>query len=57
MVKFSDNIMAGIVWDDITLTLGTLGNKTATGTNSKIDAARLQGFRVLRTEWQYVALG
>ncbi len=51
MGKFSDNTMAAIVWDEVGITLGTLGSATVTGNDSKIDTARAQGFRVLRTEW------
>ncbi len=51
MAKFSDNSLAGIVWDDFQVALGTLNAITAITGNSKIDAARLQGFRVLRSEW------
>ncbi len=43
--------MAGIVWDDTNVALGSLGAGIAVTAASKIDSARLQGFRVLRTEW------
>lgn len=51
MGKFSDNPMSGIVFDDINLTLGTLNTDTAIQVASKIDNAREQGFRVLKTEY------
>ncbi len=43
--------MAGIVWDAVTITVGALTAQSAITVNSKIDPSRLQGFRVLRTEW------
>ncbi len=51
MGKFSENLMAGIVWDGIVLTLGTLAANTALQAASRIDAARVQGFRILKTEY------
>lgn len=51
MAKFSDNSMSGIVWDDIVITTGALAAATFVSSNSKIDANRLQGFRVLKTEY------
>ncbi len=51
MAKFSDNSMAGIVWDKLTMALGALAAGDVTNANSKIDSSRLQGFRVLRTEY------
>ncbi len=55
MIKFSENTMAAIVWDVITLTIGALAADTSVNANSKIDGSRIQGFRVLRTEY-YAAL-
>lgn len=46
-----------IVYDVINITLGTLASVTAVTTVSKIDTARLQGFRVTRTEWFIERLG
>ncbi len=43
--------MASIVWETIVLTVGALGVGNTVITASVIDAARLQGFRLLRTEW------
>ncbi len=57
MAKFSDNSLASIVWDNTELTLGTLGSQTAISTTSRIDAGRLQGFRVLRTEYFVIMRG
>ncbi len=51
MGKFSDNAMAGIVWDQLTLALGALAADSSTQINSKIDNARENGFRVLRTDY------
>lgn len=43
--------MAGIVWDDLIIALGTLASGAVTQTNSRIDSARENGFRVLRTDY------
>ncbi len=51
MAGFSDNPMAGIIYDDTTINLSTLPAGTAIILPSKIDASREQGFRILRTEW------
>lgn len=40
-----------IVYDDVQLVLSTLGSKTVFTAGSKIDASRLNGFRVLKTEY------
>ncbi len=51
MGKFSNNPMAGIVWDELTITLGALAADTSIQTASKIDAGRESGFRVLKTQY------
>ncbi len=51
MAKFSDNAMAAIFWDEIQLSLGTLGAGSAIISGSRCDPSRLQGFRVLKTEY------
>jgi len=51
MGKFKDNAMATIVWDDVNITLGALVATTAVIVSSKIDSTRLNGFRLLRTEY------
>ena len=43
--------MSGIVWDQQSIETGTLQPRTATRSTSRIDSARLQGFRLLRTEY------
>ncbi len=53
MAKFSDNSMASIVWDETTLTLSTLGSGSILTANSRIDASRLQGFRILKTQYYF----
>ncbi len=52
MAKFSDNSMASVIWDEsLVIAVGALiGDATAIDT-SRIDSARLQGFRILRTEY------
>lgn len=40
-----------ILYDNLTITVGTLAALTAITTVSKIDTARKRGFRVTRTEW------
>ena len=46
----SDNL--AIIYDDVTVTMGAALTKTAVlGTGSKIDSARENGFRVLRTDY------
>ncbi len=57
MGKFGDNAMSGIVWDEVSIEPGTLQPRTAMRATSKIDAGRLQGFRVLRTEYFIVLRG
>ncbi len=49
--------MAAIIWDEIQISLGTLATETAVQVASRIDAARLQGFRLLRTEYFIRAKG
>lgn len=49
IAKNSENL--DIVYDDVTITLGALAAKDAISSDSKIDAARLQGFRVMKTEY------
>ncbi len=51
MTKFSDNSMASIVWEGVNIAPGTLAEDSFKSTASKIDASRLQGFRVLKTEY------
>ncbi len=51
MAKFSDNSMAAIQWDELEDPTGALAAGSATTINSRVDSGRLQGFRVLRTEW------
>ncbi len=46
-----------IVYDDVTITLSTLGAAAAIVAQSRIDAARLHGFRVLKTEYFIEATG
>ncbi len=43
--------MAAIFWDRVSLAVGALAAVTATTANSRADASRLQGFRILRTEY------
>ncbi len=57
MAKFSDNNMASIIWDEIIINPGALTAGTATGQVSRIDASRLQGFRVLKTQYFVVCQG
>lgn len=45
----SENL--SILYDAATITLGTLGSITAITGNSKIDASRRQGFRVMKVEY------
>ncbi len=40
-----------IVYDDVTITLGTLGSKTVIHGTSKIDSARTNGFRVMKGDY------
>lgn len=49
MAKNSDNL--AIVYDDVSFALGTLGAKGGALANSKIDASRLNGFRVVKVEY------
>ncbi len=51
MGNFNKNSMSGINWDSFSKTLGTLAGDTTTAETSKIDSARENGFRILRTEW------
>ncbi len=51
MAKFKDNAMSAIQWDELQIVLSTLAGGAAVVTASRIDAGRLQGFRVLRTEY------
>jgi len=51
MAKFSDNSMASIVWDLITISPGALAQGDFVIAGSKINASRLQGFRVLKTQY------
>ena len=57
MGKFSQNMMAGIVYDDLALVLGALATKTAVQGASKIDASRAQGFRLLKTQYWVEVIG
>ncbi len=57
MTKFSDNSMAGIFWDELQLALGTLGAGTTIQINSRLDSSRLQGFKLLRTEYDVQVFG
>ncbi len=57
MGKFSDNAMAGIVWEEVNITLGALAEDTAVSAASKIDASREQGFRVLKTQYAIDVVG
>ncbi len=50
MAKFSDNSMAAIMWDEVQITLGTPIAGASVSVASRIDTARLQGFRLLKTE-------
>lgn len=43
--------MSGIYYDVIRMSLGAMSSDTATAATTKCDTTRLQGFRVLRTEW------
>ncbi len=51
MAKFSDNSMASIVWLENQFALGALAKQTAIIDTTRIDNARLQGFRVLKIEY------
>ncbi len=51
MGNFSKNSMAQILHESQTWTLGTLAAKDVISTTSLIDAAKENGFRILRTEW------
>ncbi len=55
MAKFSDNSMADIVWDFLTMMPGALASGDFVIAASRIDTARIQGFRILKTEW-YVSM-
>ncbi len=55
MAKFSDNSMASIIWDELSVNLSTAISGAAVGVNSRIDASRLQGFRILKSQ-VFVAL-
>lgn len=45
----SENL--AIVYDDVTVTLGTLASKDAIAEASKIDSTRGNGFRIMKTEY------
>ncbi len=51
MAKFGDNTMAAIQWDELEDPTGALAAGSAGVINSRIDSGRLNGFRVLRTEY------
>ncbi len=51
MTRFSDNDKSGIVYDDVMITVGALASKAAIIAGGKIDSARLNGFRVLKTQY------
>ncbi len=51
MARFSKNPLAGIVRDETDITLSTLGAQTAIVAASRIDTSRLNGFRVLKTQY------
>ncbi len=48
--SFSTAERSGIVYDNGQITLGGLANATAVLVGSKIDSARLNGFRILKSE-------
>ncbi len=47
--------MSGIVWDNLNEAMGALAADTVLRATSRIDAGRLQGFRLLRTEYHVAA--
>ncbi len=51
MTSFSKSDRSGIVYDNAQVTLGALANGAAALQASKIDSARENGFRVLKTQW------
>ncbi len=51
MAKFNSNAMAAIQWDENFITLGALAQGAAVVSSSRIDDSRLQGYRVLRTDY------
>ncbi len=51
MAKFSDNSMASILWELVVLTAGALASGDFLIAGSKIDASRIQGFRILKTQY------
>ncbi len=57
MAKFSDNAMAAIQWDEINLGLGTLAAGAIIAANSRIDQTRLQGYRILKSQYVFVCTG
>ncbi len=52
MGNFGKNTQAGIIYDIDQFSLGTLANKDAIQKQSKIDANKENGFRILRSEWK-----
>ncbi len=57
MGKFKDNSMAAIVWDVNSITVGALVAATSVTVAIKIDALRLNGFRLLKTEYYLKMVG
>ena len=57
MAKFSDNALAAIQWDEVTQALSTLAVGAIISANSRIDQSRLQGFRVLKSQYVFVITG
>ena len=57
MGKFSDNSMAAVQHDEITQALSTLAAGAMISANSRIDASRLQGFRVLKSQYAFILKG
>lgn len=54
--KMADSKLA-ILWELVSINLGTLASATAVTTVSKIDTAREQGYRVTKTQWFIERLG
>lgn len=49
MAKNSENLE--ILYDDVVIDVGALASKDAISVDSKIDSSRLNGFRVMKTEY------
>lgn len=49
MAKNSENL--NIVYDDVTIDVGALASKDCIASASKIDSSRLNGFRIIKTEY------